>query len=585
MRRTGAVLVAVSLLTPLGAQPPERDPILQAMTTELQRARRLTLLGLLPYYFEFAVDDAQTFAVSATLGAAFAPQRALLRPLRVRARVGDSSFDNTNSIFSDFYNGTRYDSDNLPQSQDPKVLRHSLWLAADRAFKTAIDALGRKRAALRGVNLSDPQPDFSAAPALTLIRPLKTYTIDEKTWRDRVRTLSEVYLNYPGITGSAVDFEASAGNTYFVNTEGTTTRTPDSIFMVRTRAGRQAPDGSYIYDGLVIQAFDPAQLPPEPELRARIEQVARNVEALAAAPTGELYTGPVLFEGPAAAQVFGEVFGLQLGPVRRPVSEPNRPIPMQATDLENRLGSRVLPEWMNVVDDPTRREWNGQPLLGFYEVDLEGVAPRRVSVVEQGVLKSLLGTRTPAPGVKETTGHARLPGGLGMRLARPSNLFLEASQTVPDGEIRARFLAALKERNKPYGIIIRKMDFPSAGSAEELRRANRQSARGGGGRLVSMPVLAYKVYTDGREELVRGLRFRGLNARAFRDILAAGDRPHRFDFLENGAPMAMMGGGNYVVGCSIVAPSLLFDELELYPQEEDRPRLPVVPPPTAAAGE
>ncbi|MGB9612088.1 MAG: hypothetical protein ACPL7M_14050, partial [Bryobacteraceae bacterium] len=126
----------------------------------------------------------------------------------------------------------------------------------------------------------------------------------------------------------------------------------------------------------------------------------------------------------------------------------------------------------------------------------------------------------------------------------------------------------------------RKMDFPSQGSVENLRQRAMQAGRSGAaGRLISAPVLAYRVYPDGREELVRGLRIRALGVRQFRDILAAGDRLHAFDYLDNGAALALEGAGNYVVGCSVIAPSLLFEELEFEPPSDDRLKPPVVPPP------
>lgn len=578
MRRPFSLfLAALFLLAPFAHA--QQDAILAAMQAELQRSRRLSLLGILPYYVEFAADDAVTFGVSAMLGAAYGPTRSRIRPLRVRMRVGNYALDSANSIYSDSYNGTRYDSDFLPPGSDVNLLRRALWLASDRAFKTAIDAAGKKQAALRGLNITDPLPDFSEAPKFNLVQPIKTYNVDETLWTNRVRSLSEIYLAHPSITGSSVDFEYSAGTSYLVNSDGASVRVPDSIFILRTRAARQAPDGSLIYDGLAIQATDPSALPPEAELREAVAQVARNVDALAAAPVGETYVGPVLFEGRAAGQIFAEVFASQLAPVRRPVSEPGRPVPVQPTELEGRLNARVLPEWLSLIDDPLATTWNGRELIGHYPVDLEGVQPQRLTLVEKGTLKAYLSTRTPVPGASSSNGRARLPGALGMKVARPSNLIVQAEQTTPEPGMKDKLIQLLKERNKPYGMLVRKMDFPSAGSFDELRRAGRQATRGGSSRLLSAPILLYKVYPDGREELVRGLRFRGLNSRSFRDILAAGDRPVLFDYLDNGAPLALMGAGNYIIGSTVAAPSLLFDELELHPTGEDLPRLPVVPSP------
>jgi len=336
-----------------------------------------------------------------------------------------------------------------------------------------------------------------------------------------------------------------------------------------------------LYDGDSVEWLDPARPSAEAELRKAVEAVASNLQALASAPAGEPYAGPVLFEGVAAAQAFAEVFGANLGVTRRPVAEPGRNLPVQGSELEGRLGLRVLPEWIDMVDDPGAREFQGRPLLGFYLVDLDGVRPSRLTVVEKGVLKALLTTRQPVRGMDGPNGRARLPGPFGVKIPRISNLFVQASaMTESEADLRRRLIDLARQMGRQYGLIVRKMDFPSNGSLEDLRQSAAQAGRAAaGGRPVSTPVLVYRVYPDGREELVRGLRLRAFGTRQFREILAAGDRPHQFDYLDNGAPLALTGAGNYVVGCSVVAPSILFEELELEPASGDLPKPPVVPPP------
>jgi len=556
------------------------DPVLRAMAEELGRAKSLRALGEAVYFAEISADDAESFSVGATLGAAFAPQRNLLRPLRPLVRVGSPRLDNTGSIFSDFYSGSRFDTGALPLENNVFALRHALWLALDRAYKTAYEALGRKAAALRGVTQSEPMPDFwPATPVVVLETPARV-RIDDAAWTQRVKQLSAVFAAWPAITASGVDFQSSQGVSYYINTEGSIVRTNDRIAFLHVRAALQAADGMLLYDGDSVESLDPARMPPEEELRRAVEAVARNVDALARAPLGESYAGPVLFEGPAAAQIFAEVFGANLGITRKPVAEPGRTIPVLASELEGRLGLRVLPEWMDLVDDPGAREFQGRPLLGFYLVDLDGIRPSRLTVVEKGVLKTLLTTRQPVRGLDGPNGRSRLPGPFGVKIPRISNLFVQASHTESEPSLRQRLIELAKKSGREYAIVIRKTDFPSQGSLEDLRQQAAQAGRSGaGGRPVSAPVLAYRVYADGREELVRGLRFRGLGTRHFRDILAAGDRLHQFDYLDNGAPLALTGAGSYVVGCSVISPSVLFEELELEPATGDLPKPPVVPPP------
>jgi hypothetical protein len=141
-----------------------------------------------------------------------------------------------------------------------------------------------------------------------------------------------------------------------------------------------------------------------------------------------------------------------------------------------------------------------------------------------------------------------------------------------------------RQRGKPYGLLVRKMDFPSSAPMAAVRRLIESMAQdGGGGRPVSVPILAYRVYSDGREELVRGLRFKGLSTRSLRDIVAAGGEPVVFDYLENGAPFAVMGAASFVAESSIIAPGVLFEELQLERSEQELPKLPIVAPPPLIA--
>ncbi len=144
---------------------------------------------------------------------------------------------------------------------------------------------------------------------------------------------------------------------------------------------------------------------------------------------------------------------------------------------------------------------------------------------------------------------------------------MRSTETTPVADLKKKLIDMCRQRNKPYGVIVRKMDFPSSASFDEIRRL--LSGAQGGSHAVSGPVLAYKVYIDGREELVRGLRFRSLNARSLKDIAAAGDDSNVFDFLNNQAPLALIGGASYVTAASVIAPSVLIDDVEMHPTEEE----------------
>jgi len=308
--------------------------------------------------------------------------------------------------------------------------------------------------------------------------------------------------------------------------------------------------------------------------------MAENLTALAKAPVGESYSGPVLFEGMAGPQLMAQVLGRNLSLFRKPVTEPGRPSGFPTSEFEGRIGSRILPEWIDVVDDPTQTEWRGRPLFGHYTVDMEGVAPQPLSIVEKGVLRNFLLTRQPVKNYSASNGRARLPGAFGAHTASISNLFVQARETVSAADLKKKLIEMISARGKPFGILVRKLDFPSAASVDEIRSLLAGAARSGGGIPLSTPILIYRVYPDGREELVRGMRFRGVNARTLRDIQAASDEMHVLEYLDSAAPFALIGAGGFITETCVVAPSLLIDDVDLVKAEDQLPKLPIVPPPS-----
>jgi len=574
------VLLLIALLQPALAQ--SGDAILRAMHDELSRSRGLKVMTLEePYYIEYALDDGDSLGISASLGGLVTLRRDRFRVPEIKVRVGDYKFDNTDYAGSGFHFGTHYDIERFPLEDSYPVLRRYFWLATDSAYKSAVEAISRKRAALKNVTVNTPLDDFAKADPVKKILEIRRVAPDEDAWSGRIRALSAIFEAYPAVKSSGVELSAVATVHYYMNSEGTEVRTPDNMIYVLARAEAQAPDGMLLHDAVVFQSLDFNRMPAEPELRRGVTALAANLTALAAAPKGEDYSGPVLFEGAAGAQLFAEVLGGNLALTRRPVMEPGRNSFAATSELEGRQGARILPEWFDVVDDPTQKEWRGRPLFGSYDVDREGVAPRPLSLVEKGVLKNFLLTRQPVPGYSGSNGRARLPGSYGANTAAISNLFVRATETAPAADLKKKLIEMCRQRNKPYGIIVRKMDFPSSASVDQFRRL--LSGSQGGSHPVSGPVLAYKIYPDGREELVRGLRFRSLNARSLKDILAAGDDSNVFEFQNNQAPFALIGGANYVAESCVIAPSVLIDDVEMHPTEEELPKLPIVPAPEMRA--
>jgi TldD protein len=419
--------------------------------------------------------------------------------------------------------------------------------------------------------------DFAHAEPVHLILPFQKLSLDEKSWLSRLRALSAVFAKYPDVKTSGVEMHADNGGFYVVNSEGTEVQVPENVAYVQARATTQSADGMTLHDAVAFHALDPAHLPSDDEMTRGVTRMADNLVALAHAPKGEDYNGPVLFEGEAGPQIFAEVLAKNLILTRPTPGGRGGGGNAQQSEFEGRMGARVLPDTFEVVDDATQKEWRGKALFGSYEADREGVIPKPLHLVEKGVLKGFLLTRQPVRGFEGSNGRARLPGN-SAGVADISNLFVRSSETVPAADMKKKLIELIQARNKPYGIIVRKMDFPSTSPRDELVRILQGSQ--GTAHPAGMPLLVYKVFPDGHEELVRGMRFRGFNAKSLKDILVVGDDATAFDFLDSTVPFAALAGGaTYTTEASIVAPSILVDDLELHPVEDELPKLPVVPAP------
>ena len=569
MKKVIIALLAGSALIMAATQP---DPVLDAMKTELKRATGLSLNQLdKPYFVSYSVDHIHSWTASAMLGALISANTNTFRVPAVRIRVGDYKFDNTNFAGGGFGGGARYDLRGFPLDDDPLAIRQFLWLATDSAYKGSLQSIARKRSALRSVTVSDQLPDFSIAPRLSLIHEYQPTHFNDQTWKDEIRRVSTAFSAYPALRTSLVELSVIDGLHRFVNSEGTEIREPEQVGTVQIRASAQSPDGMIVRDARVFYTHNIDKLVPEAELQKAAKSIGDTVVQMAAAPMGDNYSGPILFEGVASAQMMAEVLGRNLHISRKPVANPGAPNQTAATELEGRRGVRIMPEFFDVTDDPTL------PMFGHEEVDDEGVADKKVALVEKGVLKDFLRTREPVRGYSESNGHSRLSSGA----AIPTNLIVKARETSSISDLRKKMIDLCQQRGLSYGIIVRRMDFPSTATLEEARK--NLAAAGTSGRAISLPLHVYRLYTDGHEELIRGVRLRGLNARSLKDILAAGDDSVEFDYLENGAPFALLGLGSSSAEVTVVAPSVLIDDLELTKIDDELPKLPVAPPPALSS--
>jgi hypothetical protein len=256
------------------------------------------------------------------------------------------------------------------------------------------------------------------------------------------------------------------------------------------------------------------------------------------------------------------------------------------SEWSGRVGTRVLPANVSLVDDPSAKEFKGQPLIGGYQVDDEGVRAQKVEIVQNGILRTLLMSRRPGPDFTRSNGHAR-SALLSDATPMSSNLFFQSTDTVNTQELRKKFLQLCKDDGHEWCIEVKKMDNPALASQrqEDFSEsiAGLASGLSSGDRL---PLMVYRVFvSDGHEELARGERMSGVNLRLLRNIAGIGDDFAVFNYMQNAAPgfagtaLGAFGNAQGGLPSSLVAPSLLLEEVEVRGARGGRQRPPLVPPP------
>lgn len=560
---------------PLHAQD---SVLLQAMRDELQRSVEELQLGGMekPYFVAYRVHETKTARATASLGAVASRIENAGRLLTVEVRVGDPAFDNTNfHERPDFRSplATASAPKPLPLEDDYAELRRNLWLATDGAYKQALDHLSKKRAALQNATRVDDAPDFSAEDPHQFTDDREPVDPDPSRVASLARELSAVFRGMPHVFVSEVRVEEESERILYVNSEGSTLVRMVPGVSIRVLAGTQSDDGAAIEDAVDVRARYWEDLPERSALLARARELADQLERLRAAEYLDRYTGPILFEGPAAATLVRQVLVPRLLAEKAPVSGDSRFArfaQQSANPFLDKLGSRVLPRSLSVVDDPTLAIHDGVPLLGGYAVDDEAVPARETTLVQRGILKTLLSTRNPAPGVPASTGSRRYAG------ASPSNLVLVPHAGLDPDALRAELLSLVEERDLEFGIRIRRIGNPQG----RLSRGRRST--GSGERSQIGGVVAYKVFPDGREELIRQAVLQGVSESSFRDIVATSSATvvHHAPFTGGNSLIALSGFRRPAV-VSVVAPSLLFEDVTLRRPPGTIPDPPLVPHPLA----
>jgi predicted Zn-dependent protease len=597
----GLILLLVSMgsTAATGAQvPQDNDHTLQAMRDEMQRAKtRLELKipnidqPVRPYYIEYRLLDFEVREVVAEYGTLLSSTQTRNRFMNVEARVGSYKLDSSNFISDDGFRGFIGPNGEVGIDRDYDSLRQDLWIATDQAFKEAVETYSRKQAYLSSLARQSEIDDFAKAEPVQLIDPLQAPDWTSRNWDQEARETSATLRAFSEIHESRVTYYIVYATEYLLTSEGTEIRKNRHFAAIEAGMATFADDGVPLNHFYAKYATRPADLPTVETVRKGLNVAGTELMALRAAPPAQDYTGPVLFEARAAAPMLAQVLGPAVNGARPPISF--SPVMEQLlgnlggkSDWVGRLGARVLPSRVSVVDDPGARDFNGAPLIGGYAVDDEGVRAEKATLVESGNLKNELMSRRPGPDSNQSNGHGRAAF---LNDAKPtmSNLFFSSAETLSAADLKKKFLDTCRAEKMTYCLVVREMDNPTLSLLHQEDFSELLASYGGGaGTGDRLPLVVYRVYPEnGREEMIRGSRIIGLNSRALRNIAGIGNDSFAFNFMQSqdngfaGTALGAFGSARSGLPASVVAPSLLFEELEVRGARGEAKRLPLLPPP------
>lgn len=533
------------------------------MGTELHR----TLKGLhspghpRPFFVSFLLSSTRGLGVWGRYGTVFGVDPIDECDLYSEVRVGSYRFDQTidGGLSTDLAMRESFKWSRGPKDPAPDAVRYSFWKLSQLKYWEAVQEYYEKKKILVDQHLRHEGASFSKEPVIVRNHPVRDLQFPQKRWESFVRETSAMFKDHRDLVDPYVRIHGLSRVRVFVSSEGTKFITQDDYYVVLVTAYYLTEDGVYLNSTKVFYGRTEDELPTKRQVAGAIEHITRDLASLAKSKPMDPYAGPALLSGRATGLLFHEAIGHRLEGERMTSRT-------EGHTFASKVGQRVLPEGVDVIDDPTLAKFGDQSLFGHYLVDDEGVEAQPVTLVEDGVLKSFLMSRAPVHGFKRSNGHGRHER-FQDPMGRMANLVVKSRDEHSWDDMKEMLVDEVRRRKLPFGIIIKQV------SSGETRTDHYdfQAFKG-------VPTEAYTIDAATKKETrVRDVSFIGTPLAAIQRIRAFGA-----DYqVENSYCVAESGE----IPVASVAPSMLVEELELQRSTSHFFRRPMLPlPPMRAAG-
>ena len=550
------------------AQPAKSDgasPVLAVAKTEVDRDfAALKDQPVAAYYLSYEIADSKVDTVTSSFGALVSSDSNHHRVAHVSVRVGDFALDNTHPIRNAEGKigaalSVSLSQVSVPFDDDPLPIRLVLWDETNKVYKSAVTQLAAAKTD-NGIQIEreDKSDDFSHERPEQSVEPIPAMPFDRKLWEERTRRYTQPFHRYGDLYNATATITADQEVRWFVSSDGAAIQSSTTYYRLMIQATSKADDGMILPRYESYAAFTPEGLPDDATVLKAVDKMIADLKALRVAPVVDPYTGPAILSGRATAVFFHEVFGHRVEGQRQKGED-------EGQTFTKMVGQPVLPSFLSVDFDPTLKHYGGVDLVGSYSFDDEGVRARPVVAVKDGILTSFLMSRAPIAGFPNSNGHGRAQAGM-KPVARQSNLVIVNSKPVTREQMKRLLIAQIKQQNKPFGLLF-----------DDIQGGFTLTIRALPNAFEVLPIMVYRIYPDGREQLVRGVNLVGTPLAAFSKIVAADDEKAVFN--------GVCGAESGWVPVSASGPGILISQIEVQKNTKSQERPPILPAPlTATAG-
>jgi TldD protein len=519
------------------------EVLLKLLNTELQREMDVLKNASIPaYYIDYRVDDLNYIQIKTSFGSLLESNNDRRRILTTRVKVGDYEFDNThqNARLSTHGLSSLAFPMSLPIEDSAVSIRQILWESTQVNYRVAKEMYAAVKSVQEtGNREKEDGSDFTReVPQKYYEEPLAPFNkaVDVKKWEERLKRYSKDFANNIDIVTAEASLVMTTNRNYFVSTEGASIVQNKTSCNLYIFARIRASDGDVLPLYKTYFAFSPDSLPSEEQILKDIATLTAKLIQLQNAPLAEPFSGPAILNAKAAGVFFHEIFGHRIEGHRMKSESDGQ------TFLE-KINKPVLESSLSVYSNPSLSEFEGGKLNGHYHFDDEGIKGENVTIVEAGILKNFLLSRTPVENFIKSNGHGRTAAG-GYPVSRQSNLIIETSKPLAEADLRKKLIKECKKQRKEYGYLFENVEGGFTNTARFTPNA-----------FNIFPTEVYRIYVDGRpDELVRGVNLIGTPLSMFAEVDAAGNKREIFT--------GMCGAESGSVPVSVVCPSIFVKRIE-----------------------